>query len=66
VQYGANGELEAKRSWLVEYKASMVDQICISPLQNRLDSTVLMNVSHSNLKITKFFELRLDKHVGDS
>lgn len=33
-------------------------------LQNRLESTVLLHVSHSNLKITKFFELRLDMHAS--
>lgn len=32
--------------------------------QNRLESTVLVHVSHSNLKVTKFFELRLDMHVS--
>ncbi len=31
-------------------------------LQNRLESTVHIHVTHSNLK-AKFFELRLDKHV---
>uniref|UniRef100_A0A7S3R9P1 CAP-Gly domain-containing protein n=1 Tax=Dunaliella tertiolecta TaxID=3047 RepID=A0A7S3R9P1_DUNTE len=31
--------------------------------QNRASSTVLLHVSHSNLKITKFFELRLDMHM---
>jgi hypothetical protein len=31
-------------------------------LQNRAESTVLLHVSHSNLK-AKFFELRLDRHV---
>ena len=31
--------------------------------QNRGDSTVLMHVTHSNLKNTSFFELRLDRHM---
>jgi hypothetical protein len=30
--------------------------------QNRAESTVLLHVSHSNLK-ARFFELRLDRHV---
>ncbi len=39
--------------------------MCASPhaaSQNRAESTVLLHVSHSNLK-AKFFELRLDMHV---
>ena len=31
--------------------------------QARADSTVLMHVTHSNLKNTSFFELRLDRHM---
>ena len=32
--------------------------------QARADSTVLMHVTHSNLKNTSFFELRLDRHMS--
>ncbi len=31
---------------------------------NKAESTVLLHISHSNLKMTKFFEIRLDRHVS--
>ena len=32
--------------------------------QARADSTVLLHCTHSNLKNTSFFELRLDRHMS--
>ena len=32
-------------------------------VQNQAESTVRLQVTHSNLKQTKFMEIRLDKHV---